>query len=119
MDGSNAWPDSSPRDAPGEWEDKQPYSHAVHVHGQQFLVWRFPRAGGMIPPHSHPYEHDSILLQGTVTLTGDHEGRNGIRVTAPDTVFFKPGVSHSIKALTDNVIMIHVYPFGTDVTDAS
>ena len=58
-------------------------------------------------------------MSGTVRVTGEKEGRNGINITAPDVITFEAGVEHSITAVTDNAKILHVYPIGAQVADAS
>lgn len=112
---SNSWTHSAAGAIPGVWEDKQPYSYPVLDSWKRPMrKWVFPKAGGMIPAHTHPFAHDSVIVSGTVVVTGDREGRNGIPLTADDVVFFDAGVEHSIRALTDGAIVIHTYPPGSD-----
>lgn len=95
----------------GVWENKSPFDYnVVDSFGNVLKVWYFPKAGGTIGKHSHEYGHDCTIARGVVVVTGDREGRNGIPIAAPDTVFFEAGSEHSIKSLVDDVICIHSYP---------
>lgn len=115
---SNAWNFDHAGDEKGMWERKEPFGHeVVDSFGNRITIWRFPRSGMRIQSHAHTYGHDSHLVQGTVIVTGDREGRNGIPVTGPDTLFFDAGVPHSIKALSKKVILIHTYKPGEQITD--
>lgn len=114
---SNAWNFEHPGNEKGLWEYKEPFGYeVVDSHGNRVTVWRFPKSGMRIRPHKHTWGHDTTLIQGTVVVTGDREGRNGIPITAPDTLFFDAGVEHSIKALSNKVILIHTYKPGEQIT---
>lgn len=86
MDGSNAWEDENPDNVAGEFVVKDPLHYAVDTQGQQFLVWRFPKAGGQISDHAHDFEHGSIIVQGSVSITGDYFGQNSTPLTADETL---------------------------------
>lgn len=111
MDGSNAWPESHPDDEENAWKNKEPFDHfIIDRYGNKFRIWRFLSGGGEIRPHTHPFPHDSHLIQGAITVTGDAEGRDRYELVAPDSVFFDAGVSHSVRALVDKTVIIHSYP---------
>lgn len=115
---NNAWLAALPKDKNGYWQHKTPISYnVIDPFGQHFLVWFFPKAGGIIEPHTHTFDHASILQYGTVVITGDSERPDGTICTAPDVFKFKAGVAHSIKALKKDTICIHTYPPGFLVED--
>lgn len=73
-------------------------AHDEKVMGQ-FLVreHRLP-AGAEVVTDTHPYDHLSILLWGSVML--DCNGERQVLV-GPRTVLIKAGVAHRISAITD------------------
>jgi mannose-6-phosphate isomerase-like protein (cupin superfamily) len=94
----------------GKYEPKIAYSQEhVDRNGNRITSWIFPKEGYVIEPHTHKFRHDSIIEWGSVVVTGDAEGRNGIVLTAPDIVFFEAGVEHSVRSL-GFAVMTHTYP---------
>jgi quercetin dioxygenase-like cupin family protein len=54
--------------------------------------------GGYTPRHSHPYEHEVFVLEGTgVVYEGDQEHR----LSAGDVVFVVPGEVHQFRNTGD------------------
>lgn len=102
--------DNRETDDPGQFEEKRPVSQTIGLYGLNFLFWYFPKAGGRIQPHKHPFEHGSILLRGTFRIEGDVEGRAGKDIIGIDVVRFPANSEHSILAKTDGAICLHVYP---------
>jgi quercetin dioxygenase-like cupin family protein len=68
-------------------------------------------AGVQLAKHTHPYDHASALVRGTVRLTIDGASRE---VSGPKMLLIAAGTAHSIEALTPVVWhCIHI----TDETD--
>ncbi|HZR87910.1 MAG TPA: hypothetical protein VFB02_13960 [Bradyrhizobium sp.] len=98
-------------DVPGEWETKEAVSYPVLDRwGRHFLVWHFPNVGSRIQRHAHEPKkcHDTILIKGTLKVTGEAE-RGDCTVTAPDYLRFEAGVEHSFTAVTAGALAIHVF----------
>lgn len=93
-----------------EPESKKAWDEVIGLYGLHYLQWNFPKAGSRINPHSHKFEHSTVLIRGTFIVYGDAECRAGKPITAPDVVIFKAGSEHSIIALTDGAICMHFYP---------
>ncbi len=54
--------------------------------------------GGYTPKHSHPYEHEVFVLEGSgVVLEGNHEHP----LAAGDVVFVKPDEIHQFRNTSD------------------
>lgn len=117
---SNHWQHSTAGAIPGVFQPKDPISYLVKSSfGYSLRLWYFPTAGGIIPAHTHHYPHDSIIAHGTVSVTGDREGRNGIPMTMHDVAFFDAEVEHSIRAITDGAMIIHTYPIHIEDPDGN
>lgn len=115
-DGSNAYQHDISRDIPGVYQNKEGIRYPILIidpitkDQQHGLVWWFPKAGGEILSHSHKFWHSTVLIRGSIIVTGEAEGRNDIALVAHDTIKFNAGVKHSIRTLVDDTHFIHLYP---------
>lgn len=66
-----------------------------------------PKSGTIVPQHSHPYDHLSMLAKGRVKAwagteyLGEHEAPHGFNIAA--------GVKHTFLSLEDDTILYCVH----------
>jgi quercetin dioxygenase-like cupin family protein len=53
--------------------------------------------GAAVPPHSHPHEQITLLIEGEMEFTFDGETR---KIHAGDGCAVPPNVTHSVRAVT-------------------
>jgi hypothetical protein len=84
--------------------DDQPYGIEVHsadgVWLKQTLV---PRAGTVLPQHTHLWDHLTMIAVGSVLLWKD--GVLDGRYDAPSGITIRAGVAHEVQTLTDNTVL--------------
>jgi quercetin dioxygenase-like cupin family protein len=69
----------------------------VHTGSMTVASFRV-RAGSLLPPHSHPHEQVSIVIEGRLEMSL----AGSVRVLEPGLVAsIPPGVEHSGRALSD------------------
>lgn len=87
---------------------EQPPDHveftADGVFVKQMLI---PRAGTIIPQHSHAYEHLSMLALGSVRVWKD--GVFDREYTAPEGILIPANVKHTFQSLEDATIIFCIH----------
>lgn len=66
-----------------------------------------PKAGTMVPQHSHVFDHTSMLARGSVRVWKD--GVLDGDVVAPAGIFIAAGIKHAFLALEDETIIYCIH----------
>jgi quercetin dioxygenase-like cupin family protein len=69
------------------------------------------KAGSAVPPHSHPHEQITLMIEGEMEFTFDGETR---RIRAGGGCAVPPNVTHSVAAITDAVAVDCWHPIRED-----
>lgn len=87
--------------------DEQPYGEEFSADGVFVKQMVIPKAGTIVPQHSHTYDHLSVLAVGTVEVW-----RDGVRVgeyTAPAGIVIPAHTKHLFVSLTDGAQIMCVH----------
>jgi quercetin dioxygenase-like cupin family protein len=66
-----------------------------------------PKAGTIVPQHSHAYDHTSFVASGSVAVRGGPSGPSIVQAPAP--IFIPAGVKHSFTSLEDNTLVLCIH----------
>lgn len=81
----------------------QPYGNEfTGADGVFFKEMRVPRAGTLIPQHSHAYDHTSYLVTGSVEVEGK-------RYDAPAPIYIPANRMHTFLTLVDDTFVLCVH----------
>ena len=61
-----------------------------------------PKAGTIVPQHSHAYDHTSYLAKGSVEVEGH-------TYHAPFPIYIKAGVMHTFLSLQDDTLVLCIH----------
>lgn len=70
--------------------------------GVFFKEMRVPKAGTLIPQHSHVYDHTSYLVTGAVEV-------EGVRYDAPAPIYIPAHKKHMFLTLVDDTFVLCVH----------
>lgn len=83
----------------------------IEEHGFFGNIWvrqnHMLRAGDTVGGHIHFFDHVSLLVQGSVSVTID--GKNTYVFNAPTFIVIRKNESHTITALKDNTVWYCVF----------
>jgi hypothetical protein len=63
---------------------------------------RLPKAGTLVPQHSHEYDHTSFLAKGSVLFEGKE-------LKAPTPIFIPAGKKHTFVSLEDDTLILCIH----------
>jgi hypothetical protein len=63
---------------------------------------RLPKAGTLVPQHSHEYDHTSYLAKGSVLF-------EGAEIKAPKPIFIPAGKKHTFISLEDDTLILCIH----------
>lgn len=95
---------------PDEWKlaEDQPYGVELKMADGVFIKqMAIPRAGTLIPQHSHKYDHTSMLAVGAIRVWQDGALRGDF--TAPTGLTIKAGTKHTFLSLVDDTVVYCIH----------
>lgn len=66
---------------------------------------RIPKAGTIVPQHSHKYDHTSFVASGSVTFEGQ-------TIEAPAALYIPAGKKHTFTSLVDDTLVLCIHNVG-------
>jgi quercetin dioxygenase-like cupin family protein len=87
---------------------EQPYGVEIKMADGIFVKqMAIPRAGTIIPQHSHKYDHLSMLARGSVRVWRDGADKGVFH--APTGITIPAGCKHTFRSLEDNTVLYCVH----------
>jgi quercetin dioxygenase-like cupin family protein len=87
---------------------EQPYGVEIKMADGIFVKqMAVPKAGTIIPQHSHKYEHLSMLARGSVHVLRD--GEDAGLFYAPTGITIPAGCKHTFRTLEDNTVIYCIH----------
>jgi len=69
------------------------------------------KGGAAVPPHSHPHEQITLMIEGEMEFTFSGETR---KIRAGEGCAVPPNVTHSVRAITDAAAVDCWHPIRED-----
>lgn len=87
---------------------EQPYGVEIKMADGIFIKqMAIPKAGTIIPQHSHRYDHVSMLARGSVHVLRD--GNDAGLFYAPTGITIPAGCKHTFRSLEDNTVVYCIH----------
>lgn len=78
--------------------------------GRHIALYYFLNPGDEITTHTHPVDHDIVVVAGRFQIGGVVDGKEiSYEVEAPHKVYVQSPSQHSYKALTPNAITMNIF----------
>lgn len=82
----------------------QPYGIEEHTADGVFIKQMvIPKAGTVVPQHSHSYDHTTMLAAGSMLVKSDLMDRAELR-HAPAAIFIPARVKHTFTSMVDHTV---------------
>lgn len=88
----------------------QPTHIQYRSRGSWINHYHFHKAGDILPVHSHPVDHDGMLIKGRIKVITPHQGEQELPVGHMVTLH-SPHL-HGFQALEDDTHLINVFKDG-------
>lgn len=87
---------------------EQPYGVEIKMSDDVFIKqMAIPRAGTIVPQHSHAYDHTSMLAVGSIRVWEDDVLRGDFH--APTGLLIRAGTKHRFESLVDNTVVYCIH----------
>jgi quercetin dioxygenase-like cupin family protein len=94
---------NSPCDTCAVRAECQPYGNEYTAADGVFIKEMcIPKAGTLVPQHSHEYDHTSFVAKGAVIC-------EGITYRAPYPIYIRAGVKHMFESLEDDTMVLCIH----------
>lgn len=88
--------------------DEQPYGVEIRMASDIFIKqMAIPKAGTIVPQHSHKYDHVSMLAWGSIRVWRDGVDRGVFH--APTGITIPAGCKHTFRSLEDNTVIYCIH----------
>jgi quercetin dioxygenase-like cupin family protein len=88
---------------------EQPYGVEVHTADGVFVKQMvIPKAGTIVPQHSHVYDHITMLAKGSVLVHAGDMDTAEMRA-APCGILIRAGVKHSFTSMEDGAVLYCIH----------